>query len=44
MDDRSEDEKMAIRAKQGRPIFGVRMTITDDEASRCRATASPSGT
>jgi 3-(methylthio)propionyl---CoA ligase len=27
----SEDEKMAVRAKQGRPIYGVRMTITDDE-------------
>ena len=22
---------MAVRAKQGRPIYGVRMTITDDE-------------
>jgi fatty-acyl-CoA synthase len=27
----SEDEKMAVRAKQGRPIYGVRMKITDDE-------------
>ena len=31
MADLSEDEKMAVRAKQGRPIFGVRMKITDDE-------------
>jgi 3-(methylthio)propionyl---CoA ligase len=27
----SADEKMAVRAKQGRPLYGVRMTIADDE-------------
>ncbi|WP_198038374.1 3-(methylthio)propionyl-CoA ligase [Skermanella stibiiresistens] len=31
MDGLSEDAKMAIRAKQGRPIFGIRMKIVDDE-------------
>jgi fatty-acyl-CoA synthase len=31
MDGLSDDEKMAVRAKQGRPIYGVRMTIADDE-------------
>ncbi|UEM22190.1 long-chain-fatty-acid--CoA ligase [Skermanella mucosa] len=31
MESRSDDEKMAIRAKQGRPLFGIRMKIADDE-------------
>ncbi len=31
METRSDDERMAIRAKQGRPLFGIRMKIADDE-------------
>src|SRR5262249_28042032 len=31
MDDLSEDEKLDIRTKQGRPPFGVEMRIVNDE-------------
>ena len=38
-----EDERYAIRAKQGAPVAGVDMRIVDDAGRSCRGTARASG-